>query len=341
MINGKTIKAIIQARMTSTRLPGKALVDICGKPALQRVIERLRAAKTLDDVIIATTTNEKDDAIISLCEKLGCSCFRGSEEDVLSRVLEAARKFEVDVVVEITADCPLIDWNHVNALVELHMEKCIIDELTTGEVVYTPINDMTSNIIERTFPRGYDIRVFNREALERVNKEVDNAIDRQHCSTWMYLNPKGKQNYTCQNWPAPTGQNRPDIEVTLDTPEDLELIRWIYGFESQGYNLELTCQQIISLIDTYPSMYSKVAKIERKDYFTELEEAYKNQPKGGFITGEVAANINNDLIVPPEVHKTIIKTAQKALDSFVKGAKKQDEPKKRGRKPGPGRKKRQ
>jgi len=256
------IAAIIQARMTSTRLPGKALIDICGKPALQRVIERVRASN-VDDVIVATTTNETDDPIISLCEKLGCNYFRGSEEDVLSRVFEAARKFDVDIIVEITADCPLIDWNHINALLEMHGNGTVAD--------------ITSNIIKRTFPRGYDIRIFNREVLERVNKEVDNLIDRQHVSTWTYLNPKGKQNYKVQNWEAPPNQYRPDIEVTLDTPEDLELIRWIYGFESQGYNLELTCEQVINLIDTYPMMYNKVSKIKRKDYFEELEAAYKYQ----------------------------------------------------------------
>lgn len=251
--------AIIQARNGSSRLPGKALIDICGKPALQRVIERLRAAKNLDDVIIATTTNEKDDPITDLCEKLGCSYFRGSEEDVLSRVLEAARQFEVDVIVEITADCPLIDWNHVDILVGQHLNNNY---------------DMTSNIIERTFPRGLDIRVFNREALERVNREVDNVVDRQHVSTWMYLNPKGKENYTVASVVAPPEQNRPDIEVTLDTPEDLDLIRFIYGFESQGYNLALTCEEVINIIDSYPDMYAKVAKIQRKDYFDELRDIY-------------------------------------------------------------------
>jgi len=251
--------AIVQAREGSTRLPGKALIDVTGKPALERVIERLRASKTLDDIIIATTINERDDCIAQLCEKLGCSYFRGSEEDVLTRVLEAAKKFEVDIICEITADCLLLDWNHIDHLVNLFLE---------GDY------DHVSNIIERTFPRGYDIRVFSREALERTDKECDNFVDRTHCSTWQYLNPKGKLNYKVQNWVAPPEQNRPDIEVTLDTPEDLSLIRFIYGFEGQGYNQELTCQQVIHIIDSYPDMYAKVAKIKRKDYFEELRDVY-------------------------------------------------------------------
>ena len=250
---------IIQARMGSSRLPGKTLIDICGKTTLQRVIERVRAS-CVDDVIVATTTNEIDNPIISLCEKLGCNYFRGSEEDVLDRVLNAARQYNVDIICEITADCPLIDWNHIDTLINMHLSSDC---------------DMTSNIIERTFPRGYGIRIFSQEALERVNKEVDNDIDRQHCSTWMYLNPKGKQNYKVQNWDAPCPEFRPDIEVTLDAPEDLEFIRWIYGFEKQGYNLALTCRDVINLINTYPGEYAKISKVQRKDYFQELEESYK------------------------------------------------------------------
>lgn len=257
------IGAIIQARQGSSRLPNKATIDICGKPALQRVIERVRACKKLDYIIVATTENKQDDAIKEICQENGVNCFRGSEENVLDRVLKAAQKFDIDVVVEITADCPLIDWNHINTLIDMHLNNDC---------------DMTTNILTRQFPRGFDIRIFNKEALERVEKEVDNDIDRQHVSTWMYLNPKGKVNYKVQNWDAPCEQFRPDLEFTLDTPEDLELIRWIYSFEKQGYNLALTCQEVINLINIYPSVYEKVSKIQRKDYFQELEEAYK-QPK--------------------------------------------------------------
>ncbi|MFA6282145.1 MAG: NTP transferase domain-containing protein [Candidatus Omnitrophota bacterium] len=302
-------------------------MDICGKPALQRVIERLRAAKKLDDVIVATTTNAADDAIISLCDELNCNHYRGSEEDVLSRVLETARAFDVDVIVEITADCPLIDWNHVDALVEMHINSDC---------------DMTSNIVERSFPRGYDIRVFNREALERVNQECDNAIDRQHVSTWMYLNPKGKANYTVQNWKAPPDQNRPDLDITLDTPEDLELIKWLYSFEKQGYNLSngLDCREVINLIDHYPGQYEKVARVQRKDYFIELFEVcgcgsvfalqnmeWADDPHGNG-TIEAIANIEQAVLngTPTKKAKPV------GILNKPKGAKKQDEPKKRVRK---------
>jgi spore coat polysaccharide biosynthesis protein SpsF len=254
--------AIIQARMTSTRLPGKVLMDINGKSCLQRVIDRLRASKRLDDVIVATTTNAADDAIVALCDKLNCHCYRGSEDDVLTRMLEAAKAFDVDVVVEVTSDCPLLYAGHVDALINVFL---------TGNY------DFVSNVEERTYPRGFDIRVCSTKTLERVNVEVDNPVDRQHCLTWMYLNPKGKEGYSGFNQIAPRNEHRPDLEFTLDTAEDLELLRFIYSFESDGYNLELTPEQIIAIIDAYPMMYKKVAEIKRKDYFQELDDYYRFQ----------------------------------------------------------------
>ncbi len=262
MIKGKKVVSIIPSRMTSSRLPGKVLMDLAGRPALQRVIERVRASKLLDDIVIATTENETDQPIIELCEKLNCNYFRGSENNVLERILGAAKAFKADVICELTSDCPLIFWGHIDHLIDLHMQNY-------------PYYDMTTNILTRTFPRGFDLRIVNIEALEKSYKEIDNQIDFEHALTWIYLNPKGKQNYTCLNWSAPAGQNRPDIEVTLDTPEDLELLNWIFSYESQGYNMELTCQNVINLLDTYPHMLERVKKIQRKDYFAELEEAYK------------------------------------------------------------------
>lgn len=256
------VAAIIQAREGSSRLPGKASVDICGKTALERVVERVKLSKRLDEVIVACTTNPKDDVIPGICAKVGCKCFRGSEEDVLTRVLSAAKEYAVDIIVEVTADCPLIYWEHIDDILSPTIED----------------NSIHGNIVgpERTFPRGYDIRVFTTKTLERVDKEVDNPVDRTHVSTWMYLNPKGKENYFWVNSMAVTNENRPDLDITLDTPEDLELIRWLFT-AGKEYRLELTCQEVIHLIDTYPEKYSKVAKVQRKDYFAELAECYASQ----------------------------------------------------------------
>lgn len=315
MINGKKIAAIIQARMTSTRLPGKVLMPLNGKPALQRVIERLRASK-VDDVIVATTINEADDAIVNLCEQLNCGCYRGSEEDVLSRVLEAAKLYNIDVIVEITADCPLIDPSHVNILLDMHGGGTAVD--------------MTSNIIERTFPRGYDIRIVNIEVLERIDREVDNGLDRQHVLSFAYLNPKGKQNYLCLNWAAPAGQNRPEIQVTLDTQADYELLNWIF-IAGEECKVDLSCQDVISLLDTYnPECYSRVQKVERKDYFSELQESYENMPQGGFVEAEQKAMLHKDSPISEKM-SNLLKEAVNAIKP--NGIKNHVEIKKRGRKP--------
>lgn len=301
------VGAIIQARMTSSRLPGKVLMPLFGKPALERMIERVKLAKLLDEIIIATTVNETDDPIVQLCEKLDVSYYRGSEEDVLSRVLEAAKEFKLDTIVELTGDCPLIDPEHIDTLVMMHSK-----------------NDasITSNALERSFSRGYDIRVFNTATLDRVNQEVDNPVDRQHVSTWMYLNPKGKLGYKAVNWTAPKELNRPDIEVTLDTPEDYELLNWVFSMSGQGYNLDLTCKNVIGLIDQYPYKYKKVKTIVRKDYFKELEEAYHELNKIPFCEEEIE-------------EKTIKKPLNIVNELFVKRSKSKNAKTgaKRGRKP--------
>ena len=250
--------AIIQARMGSNRLPNKVMLDLIGKPVLQHVIERTMASR-VDKVIVATTTNIEDNAIAEFCKSKGYAFYRGSENNVLRRVLDTAKLFKLDIIVEITADCPLIDWNHIDHLLSMH-------EYSN--------KDITGNIIGgRTFPRGYDIRIFNTKILERINKEVDNDIDRQHVSTWAYLNPKGKLKYTHQNWMAPFDQRRSDIEVTLDTPEDYELIKWLFEV-SKEYRLELNCSDVVYLLSIYPENYNKVKDIKRKDYFEELANCY-------------------------------------------------------------------
>jgi spore coat polysaccharide biosynthesis protein SpsF len=261
MIKEKTIKAIIPARMTSSRLPGKIMMDINGKPALQRVIERVRGSKLLDGIVIATTINKDDDCIEKFCQTQNVECCRGSENNVLERIIKAARQSGADIIVELTSDCPLIWKDHIDALINAHMYDY-------------PKFDMTSNVEIRSFPRGFDLRIVNIEALERSEKEIDNDLDLQHALTWIYLNPKGKEGYSRFNQVAPPNEHRPDIEITLDTAEDLELLRFIYAFEGQGYNLELTPEQIIGIINDYPMMYKKVAEIKRKDYFAELQEWY-------------------------------------------------------------------
>ncbi|RLC82174.1 MAG: acylneuraminate cytidylyltransferase [Chloroflexi bacterium] len=206
----KTV-AIIQAHMGSTRLPGKVLKDLAGEPMLARVVDRTRRTQTLDEVVVATTVQPADEAIVRLCAERGWPCFRGSEEDVLDRYYQAAVAHQADVVVRITSDCPLI-------------EPEVVD-LVVGEfLARQPEVDYVSNTLPpRTFPRGLDTEVVSFEALERAWREDENPAWREHVTPYIYRNPERFDCHGVTNEVDYSG-----MRWTVDTPEDLELVRRSY-----------------------------------------------------------------------------------------------------------------
>lgn len=245
MYQGKKIVATIEARMTSSRLPGKVLMDFCGKPDLQHIIERLRRSKYVDEVVVATTVNKEDDPVIELCNTLDCRYFRGSEEDVLQRVLDAAKSVNADILVEITGDCPVIDWRHVDFLVE---------QFFKGNY------DYAANILERTFPRGFDTQVYPVKVLEKVNELTKDPTDHEHVSLYIYRHPEIFKLY---NWVAPKEVYHPEFEITLDTREDYELIKTIYE-ELYEEKPDFSCEDVVSLLLEKPQLLDIVKDIQRK-----------------------------------------------------------------------------
>jgi len=253
------VNAIIQARMTSTRLPGKTLLPLAGKPVLQHIIERLRLSKYVDNVIVACTTNPEDDKIVELCDKLNCLYHRGSETDVLARVLEAAKRFETDIIVEVTSDCPCIDKDTVNDVV-----------MGVGEHITV---DYCSNVIQRTYPRGYDVQAFWTKTLEKVDALVDNPVDRQHVSTWIYKNPRNFKKFRnkCIVLSKDPNQNFSGIRLTLDTQEDYDLLKFVF----EAFNgLYFSIKDVLELFATYPELPLINSKIEQKSYYDELRRVY-------------------------------------------------------------------
>lgn len=239
------IVATIEARMTSSRLPGKVLMDLVGKPVLQHIIERLEKSAVLDEIVVATTVNDTDQPIVDLCKSIGCKYYRGSEEDVLLRVLEAAKSVEADLIVEITGDCPVIDRRHVDYLVDM---------FKNGEY------DYVSNIIERSFPRGFDTQVFPVRILEKVNQLTKEPSDHEHVSLYIYNNP---DKFRLKNWKAKGKMNNPELEITLDTLVDYELIKEIYEnlyFENNDFSAE----DVVDFLVNNMSLTEKVSKIKRK-----------------------------------------------------------------------------
>ncbi len=204
------IVAIIQARTGSTRLPGKVLLKLAGKTMLSQVIERVKRAKKIDEIIIATTTSKKDEVVIKIAKAENVKFFSGNENDVLDRYYNAAKKFEADIIARITSDCPLIDPKIIDNTIELfEKEKA----------------DYASNVFERTFPRGLDVEIFSFKALEKAWKEAKENVYREHVTSYIYGNPKM---FKLASLTAEKKFFAPELRFCVDTKEDFELMKKIY-----------------------------------------------------------------------------------------------------------------
>ena len=205
--SGSTI-AIVQARMGSTRLPGKVLADLCGAPLLQRQLERVRRATSLDRVVVATSTDETDLPIAELCESLDVPCFRGDLNNVLARFLGAISEFNPEVVVRITADCPLISPSVIDSIVHSFFESDC---------------DYLSNTLDPTFPDGVDVEVVRVRALRALARLDTDIHEREHVTLGIYRRP---EQFVVRNF---TGDpDLSNLRWTVDSPEDLEFVRWVY-----------------------------------------------------------------------------------------------------------------
>jgi len=221
--------------MTSTRLPGKVLRPICGIASLQLQMERVLRAETLDGVIIATTVKPTDDPVVTLASQLQIPCFRGSEDDVLSRFVGAVADTTATHIVRLTGDCPLAD-------------PAIIDRVVQS--LFHSGADYASNTLERTYPIGMDVEIFNREALGRANARATRVDEREHVTLHIYRHP---EDYRLLNVLAPAEQTRPDLRLTLDTVEDLRLIESIYD-ALYPTKPDFDLDDILALLDARPEL---------------------------------------------------------------------------------------
>lgn len=209
----KTV-AIIQARMGSTRLPGKVMKTLCGRTVLAHVVNRVRACSLLDEIVVATTLSADDDVVAQEAVRCGAGVFRGSEDDVLSRYYCAAKECEAETVVRITSDCPLFDPD----VLERMLRKFHTANLTDHHV------DYLSNCLERTFPRGLDAEIFTFTALRKAHRGASQPFEREHVTPYIYQHPqefsvelfRNDEDWSSHRW-------------TLDTVEDFSLIEEIYS----------------------------------------------------------------------------------------------------------------
>ena len=239
------IVAVVQARMGSTRLPGKVLADIGGQPMLERVIRRLQCAGSLNGVMVATTTEPADMRVVTEAERLGAEVFRGSSSDVLDRYVRAAAVCDADTVVRVTADCPLIDPE-------------IVTDLVGAFVNARPAAHYVSNTLERTYPRGLDVEVIDRRALERAGREAHKLYEREHVTPYLYEHPEAFRLLSFKN----AGDDHSHYRWTVDVAEDLALVREIYRrLEPNG---EFGWRDVVALVQRHPELVALNAHIDQQ-----------------------------------------------------------------------------
>jgi len=241
------INAVVATRMTSTRLPGKVLMPLADRPALALLIERLRRSKYIDNVIIATTTNREDDAVVEVAEREQAIFYRGSEEDVLLRTVEAAEACETDYIVQVTSDCPLIDAETIDAVIE--------------RMVTHPFLDYVGNHLVRTYPLGFSAEIFRTEELRKVEQiSKDDAAVREHVSLYFYEHP---ELYHLSNIEAPAFLRHPEYRLTLDTLEDYQVIHEIYA-ALYPQNPDFNLYDIIRFLQCHPDIVEMNGNIKQK-----------------------------------------------------------------------------
>jgi spore coat polysaccharide biosynthesis protein SpsF len=282
--------AIIQARMSSSRLPGKVLLDIAGQPMLVRVIERTLRARSLDGIVVATTLDPSDDPIEHMCAERGYPCYRGNLQDVLDRYYQAARAFGAEVIVRITGDCPVMDPAIIDATVQIFYQESASGFAATR--LPPPWR--------RTIPIGLDVEIVHFASLERAWKEATQPFHREHVMPFFYegtpsddMQPAdvlpGQENWSVAHGVSLRGfkiavlNHDPDygnLRWTVDTQEDLVLLRAIFEhFAGGGADDALwndggyfSWQEILALVKRQPDLGKINANVRHKD-FRESESA--------------------------------------------------------------------
>ena len=246
MINDANVVAIIQARMGSSRLPGKVLRPLVGRPMLAHIIERISRAKSLDRTVIAATDLPDDREILELACQNGVEGFAGPADDVLARYRLAAQAYAADVIVRVGGDEPLLDPATVDLMVARHLESGA---------------DYTDNCrIVQTFPRGLDVEVISRPTLDRITRLAQEPHQREHVTPYLYEHP---EEFKITVVEADGELRRPDLRLTVDTQEDLNLIQEIYKRLYKPHEI-IDAREAIALLDAHPELVTINAHTRQK-----------------------------------------------------------------------------
>jgi spore coat polysaccharide biosynthesis protein SpsF len=237
------VTAIIQARMTSTRLPGKVLMEVMDRPLLSYQIERLRFSKMIDNIIIATTTNKEDDPIIELAQKEGLDFYRGSEDDVLDRYYHSAKKYNVKHIMRLTADCPLIQPDICDSIANAYFESNV-DYIRTG----------------KTFAEGLDCEIFSFSALEKAWKNAQLKSEREHVTLYIRNHPELFAIKTVEN-----GTDDSKYRITVDQEEDFLVIKAIIENLYNGNDKYIKIEDIKLFLESNPEIFAMNSNVVRNE----------------------------------------------------------------------------
>jgi len=289
------IVAIIQARMGSTRLPGKVLMEISGKPLLWHVVNRVSYSKYISQIVIATSTNPKDDEIEKFAKKYNLNIFRGSENDCLDRYYKAAKKYKADVIVRITADCPLICPKIIDK---------VILEYIKGDF------DYVTNTIVYTYPDGCDVEVFSFEALEKAWREAKDPVEREHVTVYI----RNSEEFKIKNVVNDKPVNPQEYKWSVDKQNDLEFVKEVYNHLYNDRKV-FSYKDIMNLLRKNPWIKKiNMEEIMNEGFYRSLLKTAKVKPK--------KIRISNSLKLKKKIRKLIpgcSQTFSKGPTQFVQG----------------------
>lgn len=240
------IIAILQARCSSTRLPNKVMRPILGKPMLLCEIERIQRSQRIEKVVVATSLSPEDDALADVCRKHKIEYFRGSLDDVLDRYYQCAKQLRATHIVRVTGDCPLLDWNCMDAVIEKHLAKK---------------NGYTSNTLVPTFPDGLDIEVIEFRALEIAWKEACLLSEREHVTPFLYKNPQRFHLGCLKN-----AEDLSSLRWTVDEQEDFVFVTKVYE-ELYNHKQDFTMQEVLNLLERKPQFREINQRFQRNEGF--------------------------------------------------------------------------
>lgn len=239
------IVSTVEARMTSSRLPGKVLLEANGKPMLEHLVRRLKSVPSIDEIVLATTVNSNDDPLVDFAKKVGISYYRGSEEDVMARVIGAAESVSADLIVEITGDCPIIDPQIIEQSIRIYKEN---------KALYV------GNAHVRSYPDGMDTQVFSLSTLQKSASMTQDRLDREHVTLHIRNHP---EIFSTIHLVAPPEIHWPELGLTLDEKADYELLKRIIEHFGEKQSL-FSCTDVVRLLRNNSDWLELNKHVQRK-----------------------------------------------------------------------------